>query len=388
MVNSSTSSDFDVIIAGAGLAGSLTAYYLKTEKPDLRVALIEANTRVGGNQTWGFRDSDLSPRALDIVKPLIDRSWDDCRVIFPRYERVLKSRYSAIRSSDFHEKVSSLIGSGLRLNCEATVLTDGQVALSNGDTLTAPLVLDARGFSQFNKPKSGYHKFISYDVSFEEPHGVEIPVLVDAKCAQLDGYRFFQLLPWSKSRLLVTEAYESSTPELNHERISRSLYSLIERRGWRLTSVDAEQSGAFYLPLSNDYIPMSKSGDALPIGVRGGYFHAGTGEAFADALRFAEVIRSAPEPTTSSVREWLHRNRRSWVRRQWFYRLLNRIAFVVSEPSERYRLHQKFFELQPELIERYFAEKTTWADTVRISSANPAAPLKHVIHALRQSEDP
>ena len=50
---------FDCVIAGGGLAGGLVALALARPSADARVALVEADDRLGGNHTWSFHDSDV-----------------------------------------------------------------------------------------------------------------------------------------------------------------------------------------------------------------------------------------------------------------------------------------------------------------------------------------
>ncbi|MGI4878583.1 MAG: lycopene cyclase family protein, partial [Janthinobacterium lividum] len=44
--------DFDLILAGGGLANGLIALRLAAQRPGLRVAIVEASAGIGGNHTW------------------------------------------------------------------------------------------------------------------------------------------------------------------------------------------------------------------------------------------------------------------------------------------------------------------------------------------------
>jgi lycopene beta-cyclase len=226
---------------------------------------------------------------------------------------------------------------------------------------------------------NGYQKFIGYDMTLTEPHGLNAPLVMDATCPQLDGFRFFYLLPWDQTRVLVEETFYSDTPDLNEERISRSIKSYVERKGWTLKSIDREERGVLPVPLTSDAIANSVAGEAVPIGLRAGFFHATTGFSLPDAVRFAEFLTKAPEITTQSARESLAKFRRPWLSRQRFYRLLNRLLFQASEPALRYTVLQKFYEHTDDVIQRFYAGRTTWTDRVRILSGKPPVPVSLAI---------
>ncbi len=207
---------------------------------------------------------------------------------------------------------------------------------------------------------------------------------MDATCPQLEGYRFFYLLPWDQTRLLVEETYYSDTPDLNDERISRSIRSYIERRDWTIKSIDREERGVLPIPLTSENIKTSVSGEAVPIGMRAGFFHSTTGYTVADTVRFAEYLAKATDPkstelTTQGARDGLARFRRPWLSRQRFYRLLNRLLFQASEPSLRYVVFQRFYELSDDLIQRFYAGRTTWTDRLRILSGKPPVPVSEAL---------
>jgi lycopene beta-cyclase len=207
---------------------------------------------------------------------------------------------------------------------------------------------------------------------------------MDATCPQLDGFRFFYLLPFDEKRVLVEETYYSDTPELNRERIARSIESYAERRGWKIAKREREEEGVLPIPMTSEYITNSLGGEALPIGMRGGYFHATTGYSFADAVRIAEFLSSLEDVTTQAARDGLMRFRRSFISRQRFYRLLNRLLFQASEPSLRYTVMQHFYELQQDVVERFYAGRTTWGDRLRILSGRPPVPLERALKSLSE----
>lgn len=381
----------DVVIVGGGLVGGLTALRFSIAQPDLKILLIERGKKLGSHRTWDFHDSDLSIESKSWLQPLISASWPEHQVMFPKFSKTFNSTYHAIRSVDFHRFLRDRLGGRLKLNTEAETLTESTVQLKGGDTIHASLVLDARGLE--GPPPdtlNGFRKFIGYDVVLEEPHGLKGPILTDATCPQLDGYRFFSLLPWDERRLLIREVFHSDSSTLNAERIDRSLRAYAERHGWKFRSIEHRESAVLPIPMTSDSIRgsfnslASLAGEALPIGMRGGYFHATTGDPLPDAVRIAEFLSSFPEVSTRSAREGLAKFRRGWLSRQRFYRMLNRLLFHASESSLRYLVLQRFYELHQEVIERYHAGQTGWSDRLRILSHRPSVPLERTLKNLRE----
>ncbi len=391
----------DVIIVGGGLAGGLTALRLTLDHPQKKILLLERGATLGDNHTWGFYEADLStpastgdsaePAARLWMQPLISKSWDSHEVRFPKLKRQIESRYHSIRSSKFHQGLMEKLGRNVRLNCDVVRISDTEIETKAGEILRAPLVIDASGIAPEQKtPRTfagascGWMKFVGFDLKLKNPHGLDRPVLTDATVPQTDGYRYFSCLPWDETRVLVEETFLSSSPDLNQERISRSIRAYAERAGWEIESVERKEEGRLPLPMyaleydlpspttiefdGEDFI------DRTPVSIssRVGWFHSSTSHSLPDAVRIAEFISELPQLRTGPVRAELRKFRREWIEQQRFYRLLNRMVFRAVEPSLRYQILERFYGLREDLIERYFAGTTARADRPRILGAKPA----------------
>ncbi len=375
----------DVIIIGGGLAGSLAAYKILTAKPNTNLILLEEKRELGGHHTWSFHESDLPPEAIDWVKPFISRSWDRTTVQFPRIEKTTEGKYHSVRSEDLHQIVTELLGDAVVFGARVERATETQAILKNGDTYTGELVIDSRGLEKLPQPGvNGFHKFICYDLQLSEPHGVQVPIIMDATCPQLDGFRYFSLLPWDEKRVLVQETYYSDAPELNVERISRSIESFAQRRGWKVLSREREEINCLPMPMTSEYLTPSNAGEPLPIGTRGGYFHATTTSPFPDAVKIAEFLANQNELSTPKTREALMRFRRPFVSRQRFYRLLNRFLFFASEPSLRYQVLQALYEQPSDVVARYTGGRTSWGDRLRVLSGKSSFPLERALKSFSE----
>jgi lycopene beta-cyclase len=72
-------SSFDYVLVGGGLANGLLALALFSERPDVRIALVEAGATLGGDHLWCFHGGDIPPLAVAWVRPLVATSWDRWR---------------------------------------------------------------------------------------------------------------------------------------------------------------------------------------------------------------------------------------------------------------------------------------------------------------------
>lgn len=109
-------SQYDLLLLGAGLANGLLALRLKQQQPDLRVMVLDADARAGGNHTWCFHADDLSDQQHQWIAPLVAHHWPHYEVRFPQLTRQLDSGYFCVTSSRFDEVLRAALGDALRLN--------------------------------------------------------------------------------------------------------------------------------------------------------------------------------------------------------------------------------------------------------------------------------
>src|SRR5690349_2463929 len=98
MNDDSMASQFDVVLIGAGLQSALAALCLLERKPTARVALVERESRIGGNHTWSFYAGDVPAAARALVDGLVAHEWPSYDVAFPGAFRTIAERYASITS--------------------------------------------------------------------------------------------------------------------------------------------------------------------------------------------------------------------------------------------------------------------------------------------------
>ena len=233
---------FDCIIMGGGLAGSLLFFALKSKNPESKVLLIEKNSFIGGNHTWCFHEGDISQSSHHWVRKLISKSWDGYDVFFPKFSRSIERPYHAIKSSDLHIKLTQYYADDILLGMEAVTFDKGSVTLQNGLCLKATCVVDARGWPQVSSPV-GYQKFVGLDLKLKKNHDFQRVLLKDVRVEQIDGYRFVYILPWSDDELLIEDTYYSNSSTQNIEETKDRILSYAQSIGLEVEEVLSVESG-------------------------------------------------------------------------------------------------------------------------------------------------
>ena len=198
--------DLELVILGGGLAGCLAAHALSPYFK--KTTIYEKSGKLCGNHTWCFHEGDVSRTESDWLRKLISQTWDRYHVAFPEFKKDFSSNYHAIRSEDLAELTQNLE------NVE--VIFEAGKFSKNSNQIT----IDCTGWSGDYTP-CGWQKFYGMDIELESSHGLDGVTLKDVLVEQNDGYRFFYLLPWTKTSLLVEDTYYSDTAELPGDKEKR-----------------------------------------------------------------------------------------------------------------------------------------------------------------------
>lgn len=374
---------YDLILAGGGLANGLIAWRLRMARPELRIVLLERDAQLGGNHTWSFHDSDLSGAQRAWIAPLVSSHWPRYEVMFPGHARTVEGGYASIASQDFARVITAALGESLRLNTPVQELTPTSVRLASGEVLQARAVIDGRGMRASSSLALGYQTFLGQEVRLAAPHGLTAPILMDASVEQQGGYRFVYVLPFGPDRVLIEDTHYVDTPAWQPERLRANIAAYAATRGWRIAELLREEHGSLPIVLAGDIDGYWSDLQGQPCaGLRAGLFHPTTGYSLPHAVRLAGHIASLATFDAASlytsirataVREW---------RSQRFFRLLNRMLFLAGEADHRWRVMRRFYHLPSPLIARFYAGRLTWADQARLVSGKPPVPVGQAIKAV------
>jgi len=365
-----------LLIAGGGLAGCLVALAMAKQRPEVPLLLVEDSDRFGGNHVWSFLEPEVAEEHRWLIDPMISMSWPGYYVSFPGHSRKLSIPYHSIRSEDLDRLVrATLRPDQYRLNTKVVAVRENELGLPGGETIRGDAAIDARGPSSTSMLALGWRKFVGREFQFDRPHRVDLPVLVDATVDQLEGYRFFYCLPLSEDRLLVEDTYFSDTADLDKDKIRGRIEAYLALRGWTGGVAEREESGVLPIALSDDVQAFWRGSGArvAKLGVRGGFFHPSTGYALADAVQAAILLSEQRDFAGAKLHDLFESEVGQLWRKREFYRVFN--AALFDAPGwERRQIMDALYQLDGDLIARFYAGKLGVMDRMKISAIKTSKP--------------
>ncbi|MSP61546.1 MAG: lycopene cyclase [Myxococcales bacterium] len=357
---------FDYLLVGGGLQSGLIALTLRALRPAATIAIVERDAALGGNHTWSFHESDLDDDGMrEVVAPLIEHRWPGYEVIFPNLARSLALPYASFGSRRLDEVVRARLaapGCQVITGSAATEVTADAVRLSDGRQLAGAVVIDARGPVAPTPGSAGYQKFVGLDLRLARPADLARPILMDATVPQLDGFRFFYVLPYAPDRLLVEDTRYADGPELDRSALREEVLDYARRRGFEVAEVLREESGVLPLPWRADPAPSGVG--PLRAGCRGGFFHPATSYSLPVAARVARFVAgTAPDDLFGPAFSALVDEHRRQAR---FCHLLNWLLFRAAPAGGRWRIMSGFYRHPEALLRRFYALALAPGDRLRI----------------------
>lgn len=376
----------DLILVGGGLASSLIAWRLSIDRPEVRVAVIERDGRLGGKHTWSFFDGDLDPEDRGWLQVATRHRWPGgYDIYFPGLSRVLDTPYNSMTSDDLRAEVEPILGDRLITGEVIAVSADG-VTLADGRVLNAPGVIDARGPQPTPHLDLGWQVFLGRTVRLTQPHGLTRPTIMDATVGQHGAYRFVYLLPFDDHTVLVEDTYYADSPALDRDLLRRRVDQYIVSRGWTVEALVDEEEGVLPIALDGDIDAFWADGPPVArAGLAAALFHPTTGYSFPDAVQTARLVSATPDLSSASLRAVLEgHSKQVWADRA-FYRLLDRMLFRAAEPDRRWRVMRRFYGLSEGVVRRFYAANSTWLDKARILTGKPPVPVGRALKQLRET---
>ena len=328
------------------------------------------------------------------LAPLVVHAWPRHAVQFRgRRERWIDGGYASITSQRLHREVGARIGQAgatLRLRTPLIDVTPTQVRCADGTTIRARAVIDGRGFRMTPHLRLRHQKFVGLEVRLESAHDLPGPIVMDAGVPQHDGYRFVYVLPLGLTRLLIEDTYYADGSLLNGSLLRERVFAYAARRGWRIVQVLREEAGVLPVALAGDIDAFWREREGQPCsGLRAGLFHPTTGYSLPQAVRLADVIAAHVDALPAraalcapALAQCIAQHARAVWRSQAFFRGLNRMLFLAGRPEARHEVLAHFYRLPDHLVGRFYGERLSWADKLRIVSGRPPVPIGNAVKAI------
>jgi lycopene beta-cyclase len=380
----------DVLLLGAGLANGLIALELRRRRPELSIVMLERRPGPDRLHTWCLFRSDVPAAAWSALEPLFEARWSGYEVAFPGHRRRLSTTYACLTGPALSGAVAAALGDGLIQPAEVLEADGTGARLADGRAFSAPLVIDGRGAEGGGALRFAWQKFAGLELRLDRPHGIELPVVMDAVVPQEDGYRFLYLLPLGPDRLLVEDTRYSDGPALDVAALEQEVVRYAGGRGLTVASVLRREAGVLPITLGGDFAAFQDGHPAsLPaVGLRGGFFHPTTGYSLPRAVAVAGLIAATHPLESGVVAQRLRQQAAAAWRHDGFYRMLNRMLFRGAEPAARRRVLDRFYRLPQPLIERFYARRLTLWDKFRILTGKPPMPIFRAVGVLRDRPMP
>lgn len=392
-INTSNNGHYDLLIIGAGLSGLCLAYLLHLRHPSLNVHILEEKSEIPKDRTWSFHATDIED--LNLWKNFINYSWEKYQVHFSG-EKIIDSTYHTMTSKSFFGEMNQLLENKISRGTRVTQVMNSKVITAQGGVFFAPIIIDSRPSTEFTLQDMqrlgwGFQKFYGQEIQLEKPHSLKYPILMDTSVSQEDGYRFMYILPFAPDLLLVEDTYYNTEPELDLSFSAIEIKNYCEQKNWSIKSIHRTEQGCLPIPttsvLSYDSGPhhkleRSEMTSIFKIGMSGGFFHPVTGYSFGSAAKVAETLSNLPHIDSPSIQLALNKLRDEFKSRESYYLTLNRLLFQGAEARYRWKIFEFFYRLPLGTIERFYGQKMTLQDRIRLMIGKPPIPVHSALKVL------
>jgi lycopene beta-cyclase len=359
-----------ILIAGGGLAGSLAALAMARHRPEVPLLIVEERETFGGEGLRCFSKDELGDDGADLIGPLAIDRWPGFYVAFPGFSRKLKAEMASFGAEDIHRAViQALKPASYRLGTKVVAVREDALVLDGGETIKAEGAIDARGPTSMSALDLLYEARLERDYRFGAPHRVDRPVLIDATVDQTGGLRFFECVPLSEERLLVSDVCVSERTQPDEQAAAR-VTSYVRARGWTRPRARADRTASRPLPMGGDFAAFWRLGGAraAKIGLRGGFVHPVTGRTIGDAADMALLLAQQRSFSGSALHDLFEAEAKHRWKQREFLRTIT-ASLAAAPPEDRRLMVERLYRLDPGTIRRLQADGLGLLDRWRIQKA-------------------
>ncbi|MCG8373791.1 MAG: lycopene cyclase family protein [Balneolales bacterium] len=374
---------YDIIIAGAGLAGLSLAYYLSKEGYKGNVLITDSSFAPHNKKTWCFWNKTKPP-----FKNLIYKQWRKTffsALDFDAFLYMKDFTYYAIRESDFKEYVLRKLKrhSNFHLLEEAvldfsTSKKKAVMVTKNSDTYIADYI-----FQSIFNPDSAKKKRLKYPL-LQHFYGLEVEIPDNAFDAEAftimdidesfeDGFAFMYVLPFRHNCALFEYTVFSKKTLKKKDYKKKIREYLYEKYGYEKNEYAIHRKEFGKIPMDDrPYDPFLDKG-IYNIGTVGGFTKPSTGYTFTRVQEYTQQL------ARSIVRDEVPAPPPQAKFKYRYYDLL--LLHILSNSTEdSHRVFRNLFKNNH--IDDLFAflnEETHFLSDLKIMSSVPYSPFLRAI---------
>jgi lycopene beta-cyclase len=359
-----------ILIAGGGLAGSLAALAMARYRPDVPLLIVEERDTFGGEAYRTFSEAEFGQDGAELVGPLAIDRWPGFYVAFPGFSRKLKGETAGFGAADIHRAMTqALKPESYRLGTKVVAVREDALVLDGGETIKAEGAIDARGATSMSTLDLIYEARLQRDYRFGAPHRVDRPVLIDATLDSGGALRFFECVPLSEVRLLVSEVIVSERAQPDDQAAGR-LAAYVKARGWTRPRASGERTASRPLPMGGDFAAFWRLGGAraAKLGLRGGFVHPVTGRTIGDAATTALLLAGQRDFSGAALHDLFEAEAKQLWRKREFLRGVT-ASLAGAPPHDREAMVERLYRLDPGTIQRLQADRLGLVDRWRVQKA-------------------
>lgn len=372
-----SSTEYDIIIAGTGLAGLALALELARRPAfrDRRVLLLDRDQKQKNDRTWCFWATDDEP-----LPPVVFKTWDECLFFGEKIERPLDIGpywYRMVRGLDFYEHAKTVLAAHpnfewLTAEIEQIEAETGMVRTAAGTFSAAWVFSSLANLDGLSKPDWNVALLQHFKGwLIETPAPVFDPAamtFMDFRVEQHGDTRFVYVLPFDERRALVE--FTVFSPALLEQaeydaELKNYLHKFLKISGFKI-----EDTEFGVIPMTDHPFQPQREGRLVRIGTAAGFVKGSSGYAFKRTFRKIRKLVDDWEKTGQPNPEN--------VRSAWRFRLYDSIflrVFAGHFCSPKRVFSQLFRGQAAHRVFRFLDEDTTFAEEPRILLAAPFWPF-------------
>lgn len=372
-----TSTEFDYVFCGAGLAGLMLAYKMKSDVffENASLLIIDPEEKKTNDRTWCFWDDKPS-----IWQDIVAKKWSFAA--FNDADETLNINlkpldYRMIEGLDFYQKILSFLTAQKNVHfLKDTVLSleekNDKVFVQTALTgiIQAEKVFDSRFDasiieSQANYPYLKQH-FKGWFIETENAvFDTEKITFMDFSVAQNGHTRFMYVLPFTEKKALVeyTLFSEKLLPENEYD---EAIKFYIKK--YKTGSYTIERTEKGNIPMTCFLFDRRNSKNVIRIGSAGGWTKASTGFTFKNTDRIStRLVNFLKE--TNDFRKFKIRNR------FWFYDLILLDVLSADNQLGASIFSAVFSKNKPKSVFRFLDEQSSVYEDLKIILSCPKKPF-------------